>query len=186
MKDQALYDRLVSNVKVDEASGCWNWTAYVHKNRPHPGNRYGGTSIWDPLRKKQRTMHAHRAMMFAVHGPLTPQQCVCHKCDNPLCVNPDHLFIGSMKDNIWDSRRKGRHYESRRDHCERGHPLSGSNLRYYPSSKARHCMACARGRSRVLAGWPEDLAYSEPPVPHGYSVKKGNWSFQKRLGHNGT
>lgn len=148
MYDPKLYLRLCSKTRINPQSHCWEWTGFVHSKRPHPGNRYGGTAIRDPSTKRgSRTMGAHRAMMWALLGPLTPQQCVCHKCDNPVCVNPDHLFIGSMKDNIWDSRRKGRHYESRRDHCERGHPLFGENL-YLAPNGTRHCKQCSRDRQR--------------------------------------
>lgn len=167
-----IYERLKSKTRIDESTGCWIWTGFVHTKRPHPGNRYGGTSIPAPgTPRAAKTMHAHRAMMWVIHGPLTPQQCVCHKCDVPTCINPDHLFIGSMKDNIWDSRRKGRHYESRRDHCERGHPLFGENL-WTCKDGRRHCKTCSRAKGRLKAGWPPDLAWTLPPQPLGRKPKQ--------------
>lgn len=164
MKDQSLYDKLISKVRQEE-SGCWIWTGPWHKNRPWAQNRYGYTTA--KVNGKTRHLDAHRAMMFAIQGPLTREQCVCHRCDVPLCINPNHLFIGTMKENIWDSRRKLRHYESKRDYCERGHPLFGDNL-YLAKNGSRHCKACQRGRQRVAKGWPENDAYSMPAQPLGY------------------
>jgi HNH endonuclease len=151
MKDQALYDKLVAHIRKDDATGCWLWTGPARKT-PHPGNRYGYVTI--KRKGKWTATNAHRAMMFAIHGELTKEQCACHKCDVPLCINPDHLFIGTMKDNIWDSRRKGRHYESRKEFCDRGHPLFGENVRLFkqgagkgPALK-RTCKTCQRERQR--------------------------------------
>jgi hypothetical protein len=54
-------------------------------------------------------MPAHRAMYEFFVGPVVARLQVCHRCDNPLCVNPDHLFIGTASDNMLDMVRKGRH-----------------------------------------------------------------------------
>lgn len=180
MKDQALYDRLVARIRIDEATGCWLWTGPAWLKRKWPQNRYGMTTI--RRNGKSRTTGAHRAMMIAIHGPLTPDQCACHKCDVPLCVNPDHLFVGSMKDNIWDSRRKGRHYESMRDTCERGHPLYGDNVRYGTQKGGRGvrrtCKTCEKARYRLGLGWPEHLAYDmSVKVPGGYMIDRTTGIF---------
>ena len=53
-------------------------------------------------------MRAHRLAWMIYHGPLTSKQHVLHKCDNPLCVNPDHLFIGNQRENMADMKAKGR------------------------------------------------------------------------------
>lgn len=151
--DLQLYNRLVARIRVDEATGCWLWTGPYCKYRPWPQNRYGLIGTWHPELHRSVTMHTHRAMMIALNGPLTPQQCVCHRCDVPLCINPAHLFIGSMRDNIRDSRNKNRHHEGKKTHCDKGHPLSGDNL--YLSKQGggkvgirRVCLTCARARAR--------------------------------------
>ncbi len=174
MKDQRLYDRLVSRIAIDPKTGCWNWTGPSWKNRPYPSNRYGYLTVLKPGKPRGTALACHRAMMLALHGPLTPQQCVCHRCDNVLCINPNHLWIGTMKENIRDSRAKLRHYESRRDYCERGHPLFGDNMRLSKQADGtgtrRTCKKCEIGRMRVKAGWPEHLAYTAPKVPAGYKM----------------
>lgn len=53
---------------------------------------------------------AHRAAWEDEHGPIPPGQCVLHRCDNPPCVNPDHLFLGTKGDNNRDRSAKGRTY----------------------------------------------------------------------------
>lgn len=177
MKDQALYDRLVARVRVDEATACWIWTGPYWKNRPWPQNRYGYIGIWGgPGSIRSKTVGTHRAMLLAIHGPLTPQQCACHRCDVPLCINPAHLFIGSMRDNILDSRSKNRHHEAKKNYCDRGHPLFGENVRIGKQVKGklgirRTCKTCETGRRRMDVGWPEHLAYNMSiKVPGGYRI----------------
>jgi hypothetical protein len=82
-------------------SPCWMWLG---------SKIYSGHG---QLRAIGRTVQAHRAMWTLVNGSIELNgeyrgACVCHKCDNPPCVNPDHLFIGSHADNIQDMIKKGR------------------------------------------------------------------------------
>lgn len=184
MYDQKLYDKIVARIRKDE-NGCWLWTGPYYKNRPWPQNRYGYIGFWYDSRKgRSRSTGTHRAMMMALHGPLTKEQCVCHRCDVPLCVNPEHLFIGSMRDNIHDSRSKNRHHEGKKEYCDRGHPLSGDNL--YLSKQARGkgpalrrvCRVCQKARYRMKLGWPEHLAYDMSiRVPHGYKIDRVTGEF---------
>lgn len=82
--------------KVDTSGRCWNWKA--HKCR----DGYGHFSIG-----KVKT-HAHRFAYFLAHGGVPEGLYVCHHCDNPGCVKPSHLFLGTQKDNQQDSIAKGR------------------------------------------------------------------------------
>src|SRR5437867_4194449 len=99
--------------KVRKGEGCWEWTGSTDR-------RYG--ELWF----NGRTEKAHRVAWILTHGTEPPGQ-VCHRCDNPRCVRPDHLFLGSMSDNINDCVRKGRHAEANVKHCPKGHSYDAEN-----------------------------------------------------------
>lgn len=84
-----------------DASGCWLWTA----SATGTGFKYGQV-MW---RGRYATpQKAHRVAWELTNGHIPDNLQVLHRCDVPLCVNPNHLFLGTQKDNLADARQKGR------------------------------------------------------------------------------
>ncbi len=92
-----------SNVAKLGEDDCWVWTAGFHNG---PGGY--GTMYY-----RGKKIKAHRLSFLLAHGELPPDKMVCHHCDNPPCVNPKHLFLGTAKDNAQDCARKGRLHRER-------------------------------------------------------------------------
>jgi hypothetical protein len=82
--------------KVRKTGGCWEWSA---------ATRLCGYGVLNVL---GRTVDAHRISWELHYGPIPRGMVVCHRCDNPPCVRPDHLFLGTKRDNTHDMLRKGR------------------------------------------------------------------------------
>jgi hypothetical protein len=152
MFDQKVYDRLLKRTRKDE-SGCWLWTGPV-KGSKWPANRYGCFAIYRGGKRVEQ--NTHRSMWYALHGKAPKGMCVCHRCDVPTCVNPDHLWLGTKLDNTMDMVRKKRHHLNRLTHCKRGHPLSGDNLYVQPQGY-RSCKECKRIQMRDR--WRTDPSY---------------------------
>jgi hypothetical protein len=95
-KGETILERVRGGVAIDEITGCWLWRGWL------------SSKGYSRLRDGAKFVYGHRALWIELHGPLSAGQCVCHRCDVPRCVNPEHLFVGSNADNHADKIAKGR------------------------------------------------------------------------------
>jgi hypothetical protein len=128
---------LIDRIQLDEKTGCWNWRGA----KLVAG--YGQASY----RGKKVTAHRLAAFLWLQH-PLDSPLLVLHRCDNPSCFNPKHLFIGTQSDNLKDAIKKGRWTspQKKKTHCPKGHPYDETNTLIDTKSGYIHriCRACTR------------------------------------------
>ena len=96
-------ERFWSRVKIGEPHECWN-----NKSRP---NKWGHTQFKiTGMREKQVLVYSHRIAWVLTHGLLVPEGLyVLHRCNNPRCCNPAHLYLGTLSDNSNDMTKAGTH-----------------------------------------------------------------------------
>ena len=156
-----LHSRFWKRVPNTPEDACWEWAGGI------TGSGYGCISAWG------RSHFAHRiSWMLRYEVILEPNAVVCHHCDNPRCVNPDHLFCGSQKMNIRDAADKGRISYYRHGilppliqknldatHCPVGHPYSGDNLYVVKKTGRRQCRACRKEQRKQFDIRRKELAH---------------------------
>jgi hypothetical protein len=107
--------------KVEKTESCWIWKGATTRPREHP-RAYG------QFYYNGKTIVASRASHLLFVGEVPDGMDVCHTCDNPLCVNPNHLFIGTRSENMKDCADKGRYFIQENPHLTHTAKLSPSDV----------------------------------------------------------
>lgn len=124
--------------RIVTANGCWEYGG-ARNNKGYGRCMYG-----------QKEVSVHRlSAAINLHLDLESGIQALHRCDNPPCFNPEHLFTGTQSDNVRDCVKKGRQKEIKKTHCPQGHPYRGANLRIRNNGK-RVCRTCANERLRRI------------------------------------
>lgn len=98
-----LEERLWNQVsKGKEPDDCWEWVGTTNQKG------YGYTALSSSGEKNGKKLYTHRLAYQLTYGPIPEGMHVCHKCDNPRCCRPDHLFLGTHQENMSDMVSKGR------------------------------------------------------------------------------
>lgn len=137
-------DRIKSKAVIEE-SGCW-------VKRRMVSNRYSSFALFG------KCQLAHRVSWQVVNGPIPDGFCVCHRCNNKRCFNPEHLYLGTHAENMRDAGKDGLMscpreprsvtlVNAMKTHCIHGHEFSLENTRFTLDNK-RRCRPCSREHSQ--------------------------------------
>lgn len=135
-------DRFWARVDVRGPDECWEWTGPLVNGRGQistPPTTVGG---------RAKALYAHRYSAKLHFGMFDERLLVCHHCDNPKCVNPAHLYLGTVVDNARDRTVRRRTHRMNDTHCHRGHEFTPQNTYLHPTTGRRGCRECRLEASR--------------------------------------
>lgn len=136
----SLVDRFLDQIEPATDSGCMEWGGRM----PPSLKGYGAISM--PLDGGFWTISSHRLAWVLFRGPIPDNLQVLHDCDNRACVNPSHLSIGTIQQNMIDRDKRGRNHNKSKTVCKYGHAFSDKNLSLY--KRARRCKECRKVTER--------------------------------------
>lgn len=146
-------ERILQKVVINDKTGCWEWTGYSHRSG-HGSIRVDGKAV--PV---------YRYVYEFYRGKIPDGMFACHKCDNPSCVNPEHIFIGTPRENSQDAARKGRMERGNKRWCSK---LTEQDIRSIRADgRAQRVIAGDYGVDQALIqrirvgkawGWVGDIA----------------------------
>lgn len=136
---------------------CWEWVGAKNSKG------YGQFSI------NGKSTSTHRISYAMHHGEILPGLIVCHTCNNPPCVNPKHLYMGTNTDNMHQASQQKRFPEQHKTHCKNGHEFTpentiirnqGNKKGRAPGSTYRCCKECKRINDSKRVNTPERQKYN--------------------------
>lgn len=173
-RDYDWDDTLLRHVHPEPTSGCWIWTAAVSKLG------------YARIRVGKTNRQAHRISYERFIGTIPSGMSVLHICDVRSCINPDHLYAGTQKDNVRDMMNRGRDRgpvfgNRKKTHCIRGHELTEENI-YRDRNQGRHCKTCVRQRNSLRDKQPR--TESELKRKRDYQRRTYPMNREKRLANS--
>src|ERR1700736_2929166 len=121
--------------RVYKTPNCWFWIGVLR----------GGYGVF--ALRHGKAIGTHKFSWQLHFGEVPKGKCVCHTCDIRQCVRPDHLYLGTVRENTLDSVSKGTQVGNGnvfKTHCKRGHPFSVGNTMIDPITGNRRCRTCVR------------------------------------------